>query len=81
MKHERNHNTPPSSLRETNETSELVKLDTIKGLGEDLGGHMISSAMIDDNGASIVGLADKVVADRDVLGSRMEGCVADELDS
>ena len=42
---------------------------------------MISSAMIDDNGASIVGLADKVVADRDVLGSRMEGCVADELDS
>ena len=81
LKHERNHNTPPSSLRETNETSELVKLDMIKCLGEDIGGHIISPVMIEDNGTIIVGLMDKVVVDCDVLGSRMEGCVLDELDS
>ena len=61
--------------------SELVKLDTIKCLGEDVSRHIISPAMIEDNSAIIVGLVDKVVADRNMLGSRMEGCVLDELNS
>ena len=67
-------------MRETNETSELVKLDTIKGLGEDISRHIIGSTMIENNSAFVVSLTDVVVADRDVFRSRMESGILDELD-
>ena len=51
----------------------------IKGLGEDVSRHVIGSTMIKNNSAFVISLADIVVVDCDVFGSRMESSILDKL--
>ena len=50
-----------------------------QGLGENISSHIISSTVVKNNDAIVVGFVDIVVADCDVFGLRMESHILNNL--
>ena len=68
-------------MTKADQAGELAKLDMIKSFGEDVHRHLFSAVVVKGNCAVIVCLANKVISNYNMFGSRMEGRILDEFDS
>ena len=66
-------------MTKTDQTGKLAKFDTIKRFGEDVYGHVFSAVVVKGNCSVVVRLANKVISNGNMFGSRVEGCILYEF--